>query len=61
MHPSDFSLRDRGIKLELVPHKFDPLLLSEHGKSWHPSIACITGIPFEIPSSMLSEVEEFIP
>ena len=61
MHPSDLSLRDCGIKPELVPHKFDPLLLFEHGKTGHPSIACITGIPFEIPSNMLSEAEEFIP
>ena len=54
MHPSNLSLRDCGLKPELMPQKLDPLLLSEHGKNWRPSTACLTGIPAELPS-MLSE------
>ena len=54
MHPSDLSLRDCGLKPELVPHKLNPLLLFEHGKTWRPSTSYLTGIPTELPS-MLSE------
>ena len=60
MQPSDLSLRYYGPKPKLVPHKLDPLLLFEHGKTWCPSIVCLTGIPTKLPS-MVSGADAAIP